>query len=51
MKFRSMKWTAGLSLVAAIVSVGTALPELSTSLVAAIRGERDIATGNIGCRA
>ena len=31
MKFRSMKWTAGLSLVAAIVAVGTSLPERSAS--------------------
>ena len=29
MKFRSMKWTAGLSLVAAIAAVGTAVPERS----------------------
>lgn len=31
MKFRSMKWTAGLSLVAAIVAVGTTLPERSAT--------------------
>jgi cation:H+ antiporter len=30
-----------------IVAVGTSLPELLTSLIAAIRGERDIAIGNI----
>lgn len=30
-----------------IVSVGTSLPEVATSIVAAIRGERDIAVGNI----
>ena len=30
-----------------IVAVGTSLPELATSLVASIRGERDIAVGNI----
>lgn len=30
-----------------IVAAGTSLPELATSLVAAIRGERDIAVGNI----
>ena len=30
-----------------IVAVGTSLPELATSVVAAIRGERDIAVGNI----
>jgi cation:H+ antiporter len=29
-----------------IVAVGTSLPEVATSLVAAIRGERDIAVGN-----
>jgi cation:H+ antiporter len=30
-----------------IVAVGTSLPELATSVVAAIRGERDVAVGNI----
>jgi cation:H+ antiporter len=30
-----------------IVAIGTSLPELTTSLVAAIRGERDIAVGNV----
>lgn len=30
-----------------IVSAGTSLPELATSLVAAVRGERDIAVGNV----
>ncbi len=30
-----------------IVAVGTSLPEVATSLIAAIRGERDIAVGNI----
>ncbi|HEX6250310.1 MAG TPA: calcium/sodium antiporter [Gemmatimonadaceae bacterium] len=30
-----------------VVAVGTSLPELATSLVASIRGERDIAVGNI----
>jgi len=30
-----------------IVAVGTSLPELATSLVAAVRGERDIAVGNV----
>ena len=30
-----------------IVAVGTSLPELATSLVAALRGERDIAVGNV----
>lgn len=30
-----------------IVAVGTSLPELATSVVASIRGERDIAVGNI----
>lgn len=30
-----------------VVAVGTSLPELATSLVAAIRGEKDIAVGNV----
>lgn len=30
-----------------VVAVGTSLPELATSLVAAFRGERDIAVGNV----
>ncbi len=30
-----------------IVAAGTSLPELATSLIAALRGERDIAVGNI----
>ena len=30
-----------------VVAVGTSLPELATSLMAAIRGERDIAVGNV----
>ncbi|MFH1278817.1 MAG: calcium/sodium antiporter [Candidatus Eisenbacteria bacterium] len=30
-----------------IVAAGTSLPELATSLVAAVRGERDIAVGNV----
>ncbi|MHB0776088.1 calcium/sodium antiporter [Halomonas sp. WWR20] len=30
-----------------IVAVGTSLPELATSILAAMRGERDIAVGNI----
>ncbi|MNF33332.1 Inner membrane protein YrbG [compost metagenome] len=30
-----------------VVAVGTSLPELATSILAAIRGERDIAVGNI----
>lgn len=30
-----------------IVAVGTSLPEVATSLVAALRGERDIAVGNV----
>lgn len=30
-----------------IVAVGTSLPELATSVIAAIKGERDIAVGNV----
>lgn len=30
-----------------VVAVGTSLPEVATSLVAAVRGERDIAVGNV----
>ncbi len=30
-----------------VVAVGTSLPELATSILAAVRGERDIAVGNI----
>lgn len=30
-----------------IVALGTSLPELSTSVIAAIKGERDIAVGNV----
>jgi cation:H+ antiporter len=30
-----------------VVAVGTSLPELATTVVAAIRGERDIAVGNV----
>jgi cation:H+ antiporter len=30
-----------------IVSIGTSLPEVATSITAAIRGERDIAVGNV----
>lgn len=30
-----------------VVAIGTSLPELATSLIAALKGERDIAVGNI----
>lgn len=30
-----------------IVAIGTSLPELATTIVAAVRGERDIAVGNV----
>lgn len=30
-----------------VIAVGTSLPEIATSIVAAIRGERDIAVGNV----
>ena len=29
------------------MAVGTSLPEIATSVVASVRGERDIAVGNI----
>ncbi len=38
---------SGLVIGLTVVAVGTSLPELVTSLVAAVRGERDIAIGNI----
>ena len=31
-----------------IVAAGTSLPELATSVIASLRGERDIAVGNVG---
>lgn len=37
------EWVIGLTIVAA----GTSLPEVATSVVAAVRGERDIAVGNV----
>ncbi len=30
-----------------VVAVGTSLPELATSIIAALRGERDMAVGNL----
>jgi cation:H+ antiporter len=30
-----------------VVSIGTSLPEIATSIIAALRGQRDIAVGNI----
>jgi cation:H+ antiporter len=30
-----------------VVAVGTSMPELATSLIAALRGQRDIAVGNV----
>ena len=30
-----------------VVAVGTSLPELATSVVAAVKGEKDIAIGNV----
>ena len=38
---------SGLVIGLTVVAVGTSLPELVTSLVAAVRGERDIAIGNV----
>ncbi len=38
---------SGLVIGLTVVALGTSLPELVTSLVAAIRGERDIAIGNV----
>ncbi|HPQ68378.1 MAG TPA: calcium/sodium antiporter [bacterium] len=41
-------WGVGeLTIGLTIVAAGTSLPEVATSIVAAVRGERDIAVGNI----
>jgi len=41
--FQVGEWVIGLT----IVAIGTSLPEMATSLIAALRGQRDIAVGNI----
>ena len=43
------RWLGVSELVVAltIVAAGTSLPEVATSLIAAVRGERDIAVGNV----
>lgn len=38
---------SGLGVGATIVAIGTSLPELATSVIAAARGEADIAVGNV----
>lgn len=38
---------SGLVVGLTVVAVGTSLPELATSVIAAVRGERDMAVGNI----
>lgn len=38
---------SGLVIGLTVVAAGTSLPELATSIIAALRGERDIAVGNI----
>lgn len=38
---------SGLVVGLTVVAVGTSLPELATSIIAALRGERDMAVGNI----
>lgn len=38
---------SGLVVGLTVVAVGTSLPELATSVIAALRGERDLAVGNI----
>lgn len=38
---------SGLVIGLTVVAVGTSLPELATSVIATLRGERDIAVGNI----
>lgn len=43
---RALGWSE-LVIGLTIVAVGTSLPELMTSLVATVRGERDIAVGNV----
>jgi cation:H+ antiporter len=45
--FAEMLGVSKLVIGLTVVAVGTSLPELATSVVAAIRGERDIAVGNI----
>lgn len=38
---------SGLVIGLTVVAIGTSLPELATSLIATVRGERDMAVGNI----
>lgn len=38
---------SGLVIGLTVVAIGTSLPELATSIIAALRGERDMAVGNI----
>jgi cation:H+ antiporter len=45
--FAEMLGVSKLVIGLTVVAIGTSLPELATSVVAAIRGERDIAVGNI----
>lgn len=45
--FAQMAGVSELVIGLTIVSVGTSLPEIATSIVAVIKGERDIAVGNV----
>jgi len=45
-RFATWMGVSELVIALTIVAVGTSLPEVATSIVAAVRGERDIAVGN-----
>jgi cation:H+ antiporter len=46
-RFATWLGVSELVIALTIVAVGTSLPEVATSIVAAVRGERDIAVGNV----
>jgi cation:H+ antiporter len=45
--FAKMLGVSDLVIGLTVVAVGTSMPEIATSLVAALRGQRDIAVGNV----